>query len=82
MFKRIRVVYANICEKGEAMQTISLNEVQQTAALLNLTNYSDEPVIVLDGSKECMVALSPRVLDRLLFDLNLLNCSDRHVSWC
>ncbi len=64
------------------MQPIYLDSIPQTTALLNMVRLSDEPVIVLDGDHECMVALSPNVLDRLLFDINLLNCTDRSVGWC
>ncbi len=64
------------------MQPVSLDAVKQTVSLMNLAQLSDEPVIVLDDDRECLVALSPRVLDRLLFDLNLLNCTDRSIGWC
>ena len=64
------------------MQPVSLDAVQQTVSLMNLAQLSDEPVIVLDGDRECLVALSPRVLDRLLFDINLRNCADRSIGWC
>ena len=64
------------------MQPIPLESVQQTATLLNLAQISDEPVIVVDGESECLVAMSPRVLDRLLFDANLLNGASREVGWC
>ena len=59
------------------METITMNSVQDVRTLVGKAHETDEPVIVLDGDDECLVAMRPAVFERILFDSNLLNCSNR-----
>ena len=46
-------------------------------ALIATAHETDEPVIVYDGEDECLVAMRPAVFERILFDSDLLNQSNR-----
>ena len=59
------------------MDTCALNSVKDIRSLVGLAQASDEPVVVLDGEYECLVAMRPTVFERILFDTDLLNCIDR-----
>lgn len=59
------------------METISMNAVQNVSQLVGKVHEASEPVIVFDGDDECLVAMRPSVFERILFDSNLVNCSDR-----
>ena len=51
------------------MELIASEGIASIRSFLNFVSLSDEPVIV-----------TPDVLDRLLFDVNLLNWSERSIS--
>ncbi len=59
------------------MDTCTLDEVKNVRGLVGVAQSSDEPVIVFDGDDECLVVMRPAVFERILFDSDLLNCSDR-----
>jgi len=60
------------------MDTVMLENCHNTEQLVVEVHRSDEPVIVLDGEgDECLVAMAPAVLERILFDTALLNRTDR-----
>ena len=55
------------------MELIASDGIARIRSFLNFVSLSDEPVIVTQNGQECLVAMTPDVLDRLLFDVNLLN---------
>ena len=59
------------------MGSIELRTLSNASALVAAAQETDEPVIVYDGEDECLVAMRPAVFERILFDSDLLNCSDR-----
>jgi len=59
------------------MDTCTLDDVKNVRGLVGIAQSSDEPVIVFDGDDECLVVMRPAVFERILFDSDLLNCSDR-----
>ena len=59
------------------METAMLSSLESVRALVARAQVSDEPVVVFDGEDECLVAMRPTVLERILFDTSLLNCEDR-----
>ena len=61
------------------MGSIELRSLSGVEALVAAVHETDEPVIVFDGDDECMVAMRPAVLERILFDTDLLNRSNRET---
>lgn len=59
------------------MGSIELRTLSNVSALVSAAYETDEPVIVLDGDEECLVAMRPSVFERILFDTDLLNRHDR-----
>lgn len=59
------------------MGSIELRTLSDVSALIGAAHETDEPVVVLDGESECLVAMRPTVFERILFDTNLLNQIDR-----
>ena len=55
------------------MESLNLEQCRATADLVKCVYAHDEPVIVYDGESECLVAMRPEVLERILFDTSLLN---------
>ena len=55
------------------MESLNLDQCCATADLVKSVYAHDEPVIVYDGECECLVAMRPEVLERILFDTSLLN---------
>ena len=65
--------YDNYYEWRSPMGSVSLCALENIQALVSCVHESDEPVVVLDGQDECLVAMRPAVLERILFDTDLLN---------
>ena len=61
------------------METRTLADLAGINDLVKATQLSEEPVIVFDGEDECLVAMRPTVLERLLFDSDLLNAAQRET---
>ena len=61
------------------MESIDLRNATETKALVAAVHNTDEPVVVLDGEDECLVAMSPAVFERILFDSDLLNSAKRET---
>ena len=61
------------------METRSIESLSCINDLVGAVHASEEPVVVFDGDDECMVAMRPAVLERLLFDSSLLNATDRET---
>lgn len=59
------------------MGICALNSIGDVRELVGLAQAQDEPLIVFDGDDECLIAMRPAVFERILFDTDLLNCSDR-----
>lgn len=59
------------------METCNLDKLTQAKDLVNLAQESEDPVIVFDGEDECLIAMRPSTFERILFDTDLLNCTDR-----
>ena len=59
------------------MDTCMLDSVDSVRSLVSLAQNGDEPLVVFDGDDECLVAMRPAVFERILFDTNLLNCTNR-----
>lgn len=58
------------------MTILSLHEVEGVRDLVRLAASSIEPLVLMDGEYECLVVMSPRVLERLLFErVHLERCS-------
>ena len=55
------------------MESLYLDQCRTTAELVKSVYAHDEPIIVFDGENECLVAMRPEVLERILFDTSLLN---------
>lgn len=61
------------------MEAIELCTLPGPDALIAIAHGTDEPVIVYDGEDECLVAMRPAVFERILFDSDLLNRSEREM---
>ena len=61
------------------METRTLTDLASVDDLVKATQQAEEPVIVFDGEDECLVAMRPTVLERLLFDSDLLNAAQRET---
>ena len=59
------------------MGSIELCALSNVGALVGAAHETDEPIIVFDGEDECLIAMRPAVFERILFDTDLLNQSDR-----
>ena len=59
------------------MGSIELRTLSDVNALIATAHETDEPVLVFDGEDECLVAMRPAVFERILFDSDLLNQSNR-----
>ena len=55
------------------LASLNLDQCRMTTDLVKCVYAHDEPVIVYDGECECLVAMRPEVLERILFDTSLLN---------
>lgn len=56
-----------------------LNSIDTVRELVGVVQESDEPIIVLDGEEECLIAMRPAVFERILFDSDLLNSASREA---
>ena len=61
------------------MGSVDLSALSGVEMLVAAAHDVDEPVVVYDGSDECLVAMRPAVFERILFDANLLNSSNRET---
>ena len=59
------------------MGTCTLNSLDNVRALVELAQTSDRPLAVLDGDDECLVVMRPAVFERILFDTERLNHTNR-----
>ena len=59
------------------MGIFEVNDLSNVRTLVSATQASDEPVVVLDGEDECLVAMRPAVFERILFDGMCLNAAQR-----
>lgn len=55
------------------MDTALLSSLAGVDQLVKQAQESDEPVVVLDGEDECLIAMRPAVFERVLFDTSLVN---------
>ena len=61
------------------MGFVELRALSGTEDLIAIAYNADEPVVVFDGEDECLVAMRPAVFERILFDSDLLNRSEREM---
>ena len=61
------------------MGFVELRALSGTEDLIAAAHSADEPVVVFDGEDECLVAMRPAVFERILFDGDLLNRSEREM---
>lgn len=61
------------------MGFVELRALSGTEDLIAIAHNADEPVVVFDGEDECLVAMRPAVFERILFDSDLLNRSEREM---
>ena len=61
------------------MGSIELRAISGVEPLIAAVHESDEPVTVFDGEDECLIAMSPAVFERILFDGDLLNSASRET---
>ncbi len=59
------------------MEPIQLSDVKYVSDLRDRAEHAGEPLILLDGWVECLVALSPAALERLLFETDQINVAGR-----
>ena len=59
------------------MGSIELRALSGVESLIAAVHEVDNPVVVLDGDDECLVAMRPAVFERILFEGDLLNASNR-----
>ena len=59
------------------MEAVTLDECASVRPVMSVAYQTGEPVVLLDGKDECLVVMRPAVFERILFDSDLLNCSDR-----
>ena len=59
------------------MDTCVLDAFDDVRTLVACAQATDEPLVVFDGEDECLVAMRPAVFERILFDSDLLNQSNR-----
>lgn len=50
------------------MNILELHDVQDIRYLVAFAASSSGPVVVVDGERECLVVMSPRALESLLFE--------------
>lgn len=63
------------------MGSIELRTLSSVSDLVAAVHETDEPVVIQDGESECLVAMRPSVLERILFDTDLLNRRDRSTFY-
>ncbi|MBR3181033.1 MAG: hypothetical protein IKF56_00065 [Eggerthellaceae bacterium] len=61
------------------MGFVELRALSGMEELVAVAHAADEPLVVFDGEDECLVAMRPAVFERILFDSNLLNHSEREM---
>lgn len=61
------------------MGFVELRALSGTEDLVVAAHSTDEPVVVFDGEDECLVVMRPAVFERILFDSDLLNRSEREM---
>lgn len=61
------------------MGTCSISDIASSRQLVSMAHAADEPISVYDGVDECLVAMSPAVFERILFDSDLLNWEHREL---
>lgn len=61
------------------MGSIELRALSGAESLVASVHEANEPIIVFDGEDECLVAMSPSVFERVLYDSDLLNASKRET---
>ena len=59
------------------MGSIELRTLSGVESLVAAAHEVDDPIVVLDGEDECLVAMRPAVFERILFEGDLLNASNR-----
>lgn len=59
------------------MGTYTLQNAELAKGLIRCAYESDEPVVIFDGDEERLIAMTPAVFERILFDSDLLNCHGR-----
>ena len=61
------------------MEFVELRALSGAEDLVAAAHGVSEPIVVLDGEDECMVVMRPAVFERILFDSDLLNRSEREM---
>ena len=59
------------------MEAFAVTDYETVQDLVNGVYQRSEPVILMDGPTECLVVMSPAMLERILFDGSLLNSFPR-----
>ena len=59
------------------MDTLLLDNCPNTQDLIRKAHEDCLPVAVSDGVDECLIAMTPAVFERILFDTAVLNTGDR-----
>ena len=59
------------------MKTCTINDTPKLEDLVKAAYTTSDPVVVFDGDDECLVAMSPAVFERILFEGEVLNCQTR-----
>lgn len=61
------------------MGVYALNSIDSLSSLVRYAQESDEPIIVVDGNDECLIAMRPSVFEHILYDNDLLR--DAREDW-
>ena len=59
------------------MDTVLLENDFTVETLIQEAHRAGQPIAVKDGADECLVAMTPSVFERILFDTAVLNLTDR-----
>lgn len=72
-------VQSPVAKEALHMGTYDLTNVSDTQQLVQAAYATNEPLVIYDGQHECLVAMTPAVFERILFDSDLLNCEGREL---
>ena len=61
------------------MDTLLLDDDCTVRELVQAAHRTGMPIAVRDGADECLIALTPEMFERILFDTALLNMEGRET---
>ena len=61
------------------MDTLLLENYSTTESVIQYVHGIGQPVVIGNGTDECLIAMTPENFERILFDTALLNLTDREA---